>query len=79
MAIPPKLFQQMSTLVANSLNAGHYGVRLAQDQQEVQAAQHLRYEVLFKESGGSANPEMLNSGARRRRMGRDCLPRCCGR
>ncbi|MDG1904642.1 MAG: GNAT family N-acyltransferase [Arenicella sp.] len=61
MAIPPKLFQQMSTLVANSLNAGHYGVRLAQDQQEVQAAQHLRYEVLFKESGGSANPEMLNS------------------
>ena len=61
MAIPPKLFQQMSALVANSLNAGHYGVRLAQDEQEIQAAQHLRYEVLFRESGGRATPEMLNS------------------
>ncbi len=61
MAIPPKLFQQMSALVAQSIQAGHYDVRLARNDHEVQAAQRLRYQVLFQESGGCPSPQMRES------------------
>ncbi len=61
MAIPPKLFQKMSELVAHSMSAGHYDVRLTRDEAEVKAAQNLRYEVLYKESGGTVTEHMLRS------------------
>ena len=62
MAITPKLFKQMTKLIAGSMSAGRYDVRLAQSDEEVRAAQKLRYEVLFKESGGRITKEMLNVG-----------------
>ena len=61
MAVSPKLFAQMSELIAGRMTAGHYDVRLAENEAEVAAAQHLRYEVLFKESGGTVTQEMLNA------------------
>ena len=62
MAIAPKLFKKMSKLISGSMTAGHYDVRLAANEAELQAAQQLRYEVLFRESGGKATHEMLNAG-----------------
>lgn len=61
MAITPKIFEQMTKLIAASMSAGHYDVRLAKSEQEIHAAQKLRYEVLFKESGGRVTKEMLNT------------------
>lgn len=61
MALTPKIFKQMTKLIAGSMSAGHYDVRLAQSLEEIQAAQNLRYEVLFKESGGHINRAMLNA------------------
>lgn len=61
MAIRPRIFQQMTKLIAGSMSAGRYDVRLATSEAEVHAAQKLRYEVLFKESGGKITKEMLNS------------------
>ncbi len=61
MAISPKTFQQMTKLIAGSMSAGRYDVRLAKNKAEIQAAQNLRYEVLFKESGGRITKTMLNS------------------
>ena len=61
MAISPDLFVQMSELIISKLSAGHYSVRLATSEEEVLAAQHLRYEVLYKESGGTVTQAMLNS------------------
>ncbi|MFT6407741.1 MAG: putative hemolysin [Arenicella sp.] len=61
MAIRPKLFKQMTKLIASSVSAGRYSVRLASSEKEIQAAQKLRYEVLFKESGGRITREMLNT------------------
>lgn len=61
MALSPKVFKQMTKLIAGSMSAGHYDVRLAQSLQEIQAAQNLRYEVLFKESGGQVSREMLTA------------------
>ncbi len=61
MAFTPKLFLEMSKLIASSLSAGHYDVRLAASEAEIKAAQNLRYEVLFKESGGRVNKEMINA------------------
>ena len=61
MAFTPKLFSEMTQLIANSLSAGHYDVRFAESDEEIKAAQNLRYEVLFKESGGRINKEMLNT------------------
>jgi len=61
MAITPKLFKQMTKLIAGSMSAGRYDVRLAQSEAEIRAAQKLRYEVLFKESGGRITKEMLNT------------------
>lgn len=58
MAIPPKLFQQMSELFTQSIQAGHYDVRLANNEREIQAAQRLRYQVLFEESGGRTTAQM---------------------
>lgn len=60
MAINPKVFKQMTKLIAGSMSAGRYDVRLAQTEDEIRAAQKLRYEVLFRESGGKITPEMLN-------------------
>ena len=60
MALSPKMFKKMTKLIAGSMSAGHYDVRLAQSVDEIQAAQNLRYEVLFKESGGQISREMLN-------------------
>ena len=60
MAITPKLFKQMTKLIAGSMSAGRYDVRLAESDEEIRAAQKLRYEVLFKESGGRITKEMLN-------------------
>ena len=62
MALTPKLFREMSKLMAGSMSAGHYAVRMAETAAEVEAAQKLRYEVLFKESGGHVTREMLNTG-----------------
>ncbi len=61
MAITPKLFKKMTKLIAGSMSAGHYDVRLASSEEEIHAAQKLRYEVLFKESGGRVTKEMLNT------------------
>ena len=61
MAITPKIFQQMTKLIAGSVSAGHYDVRLARSVAEIHAAQKLRYEVLFKESGGRITKDMLNT------------------
>jgi len=61
MAITPKLFKEMTKLIAGSMSAGRYDVRLANTEQEIRAAQKLRYEVLFKESGGRVTKEMLNT------------------
>ncbi len=61
MAINPKVFKQMTKLIAGSMSAGRYDVRLAQTEKEIRAAQKLRYEVLFRESGGKITPEMLNN------------------
>lgn len=61
MAITPKLFKQMTKLIAGSMSAGQYDVRLAQSEAEIHAAQNLRYEVLFKESGGRVTRDMLNT------------------
>lgn len=61
MAINPKTFQKMTELIAGSMSAGRYDVRLAASDDEIQAAQKLRYEVLFKESGGHITEQMLNS------------------
>jgi putative hemolysin len=61
MAIKPKLFKQMTKLIAGAMSAGRYNVRLASSEKEIQAAQKLRYEVLFKESGGRITREMLNT------------------
>ena len=61
MAITPKLFKKMTKLIAGSMSAGRYNVRLASSEKEIHAAQKLRYEVLFKESGGRITREMLNT------------------
>ena len=61
MAINPKVFKQMTKLIAGSMSAGRYDVRLAGSEDEIRAAQQLRYEVLFRESGGKITPEMLNT------------------
>ncbi len=61
MAITPKIFEQMTKLIAGSMSAGRYDVRLAETVEEVQSAQNLRYQVLFKESGGEITREMLNT------------------
>jgi len=61
MAIKPKLFKQMTKLIAGSMSAGRYDVRLANSEEEIEDAQKLRYEVLFKESGGRITREMLNT------------------
>ncbi|NNC99253.1 MAG: GNAT family N-acetyltransferase [Gammaproteobacteria bacterium] len=61
-ALTPKIFEQMTRLIAGSMAAGRYEVRLAQSVQEIEAAQNLRYEVLFKESGGRISREMLTTG-----------------
>lgn len=60
MAIKPKLFKQMTKLIAGSMSAGRYDVRLANSEDEIRDAQKLRYEVLFKESGGRITRDMLN-------------------
>jgi len=61
MALSPKLFKQMTRLIAGSMSAGRYDVRLAKNETEICDAQNLRYEVLFKESGGKITREMLNT------------------
>ncbi len=61
MAIRPRIFKQMTELIAGSMSAGRYDVRLAESDSQIHAAQNLRYEVLFKESGGKVTKEMLNS------------------
>jgi len=61
MAITPKVFKQMTKLIAGSMSAGRYDVRLAENEEEIRSAQNLRYEVLFRESGGKITPEMLNT------------------
>ena len=61
MAVSPKTFKLMTKLIAGSMSAGRYDVRLAKDEAEIKAAQTLRYEVLFKESGGHITKDMLNT------------------
>ncbi len=61
MAINPKIFKQMTKLIAGSMSAGRYDVRLAKTESEIREAQTLRYEVLFRESGGKITQEMLNT------------------
>jgi putative hemolysin len=61
MALSPNIFAQMTKLIAGKMTAGHYQVRLAESLEEIKDAQNLRYQVLFKESGGSINRAMLNT------------------
>jgi len=61
MAISPKVFKMMTKLISGKMSAGHYDVRMAQSQKEIEAAQTLRYQVLYKESGGTITREMLNT------------------
>lgn len=51
----------MTRLIAGGMSAGRYDVRLAQSIDEIEAAQALRYKVLFRESGGRINRKMLNT------------------
>ena len=61
MALTLKLFEQMTELMKASISAGHYDVRLAKSIKEIKAAQNLRYEVLFRESGGHITRKMLTT------------------
>jgi len=61
MALTPRIFKQMTKLISGSMSAGQYDVRLAKSDDEIRDAQNLRYEVLFKESGGRITREMLNT------------------
>ena len=61
MALKPKIFKQMTKLIAGGMSVGRYDVRLANSLKEVRAAQKLRYEVMFKESGGQIDRAMLNA------------------
>lgn len=61
MAITPQIFKKMTKLIAGKMSAGRYDVRLAESVEEIQAAQNLRYQVLYKESGGQVTKEMLNT------------------
>ena len=62
MAITPKLFQKMSKLLGGKMAVGRYEVRLAETEQEIQASQRLRYDVLFKEKGGQISEQMQLMG-----------------
>ncbi|NND81451.1 MAG: GNAT family N-acetyltransferase [Gammaproteobacteria bacterium] len=61
MALTPDMFEKLTRLIAGDMVAGHYAVRLANSDAEIAAAQKLRYEVLFQESGGRVTREMLNT------------------
>lgn len=61
MAIKPKLFKKMTKLIAGSMSAGRYDVKLAESDEEVSQAQNLRYKVLFKESGGRIDAKMATN------------------
>ena len=61
MALSPRIFAQLTKLISGGMSAGKYDVRLANSVKEVEAAQKLRYEVLFKESGGRITRSMLNT------------------
>lgn len=50
-----------SELIAG-FQAGRYEVRFACTENEIAAAQALRYKTLFLESGGTVSPEMAQSG-----------------
>jgi putative hemolysin len=58
MAIKPKIFKQMSKLIAGSMSVGRYDVKLAETEEEIKQAQNLRYRVLFQESGGQIDASM---------------------
>jgi putative hemolysin len=45
------------------VRAGHYAVRLAQCQQEIQLAQALRYRVMYAEKGGKPEPHKMKAQA----------------
>lgn len=62
MAITAETFKSMSEFLEKKLSAGHYEVRLANKPEEVKAAQRLRYQVLFEESGGEISEEMRSLG-----------------
>ena len=59
MAITPNTFKEMSQLISENISAGHYEVRLARTENEIHAAQALRYQVLYKESNGYLTEEMM--------------------
>jgi len=46
-------------VIPSLVSAGRYQVRFAQTQQEVEAAQSLRYSVFFQEKQGSPNDQMM--------------------
>lgn len=58
MAIKPKVFAKLTEALATRQAVGRYEVSFAQNEEEVHAAQALRYRVLFKEGHGEVNPEM---------------------
>lgn len=58
MAIAPKLFQKMSKFLNDNMSVGRYKVRLAETKKEIQASQHLRYQVLFEEKNGQISEQM---------------------
>ncbi len=62
MAIKPKVFKKMTSLLTGVIEAGAYEVRLAETDEEVRAAQALRCRVLFKDGGGQLTPEMEETG-----------------
>ena len=51
-----------STLAFEELRAGDLGVRLAQDADEVDASQALRYRVFYDEMGAVPDAEAARSG-----------------
>ena len=58
MAIKPKIFKKMAAALTKTLEAGFYEVSFAQNDQEIEQAQALRYQVLFKENNALGNKEM---------------------
>jgi len=53
--------ENIEMLTVKNMSAGQYDVRLARNEDEVRAAQRLRYEILFKNNGGRISKAMLDT------------------
>ena len=61
MEVSSEQANNIETMTIKNMSAGHYDVRLARNEDEVRAAQKLRYEILFKNNGGRISEAMLDT------------------